>query len=863
MPPNQLEIQRQLMKKYNIIFDRPIDSITNPQWPSNCNIIFDHIQRLGKTVYSEYHESISADFTRFPWRQKVQQRAKRVTDIAKRCLDGRKNESGWRLTMEPEVMARFSVEVACQNCRGRLWRSEIEATQPGDENDNNSLRARQEKRKPCKCNPGTLSRDIAEQGISPLFDDRAEEAIIYSRELRAELRKREHRPDRVYGLRVTERFSRLLDYARDIRTTPFRPDGEPLAFPFLVIEAKSEKGSDSFTDAEAQTSFAIRELLSIQQELAHAANEDQQWYGGPLVWFLSYRGEQWRVFAAYIHNTTEKTFYRAVRLWSGSVDSLDGALQLLLIIDYIADWARDIYREGIALSLLKLAPNNPESLRLDPDVASLAGNMASWFASNVDNSHNARDKLIRDPLYELGNLTITFRDARFVRSRCIGSIIAPHNVEAFLRTVGNKYMTRDIVIPLLQTFKRSSPCLVKGQALIDLELLWTDTERGHSEIMNPEDAFYVVASATFYLDSVWQPTRELNYLAVSQKLIQDSVHASFPSNLSIEFLDKAPRIETLEAFRGLLHMSIEDNLKACFYEICLQTDTPDVSRSHGLDYVWKHLPKAASDDANETPKNRVLRACERSSAWIFVRKLYSTYKVGGNEPNISFIRISSSMDRLASMEDLRQRPDLLDQSNWPWKDHRGLLAMRDSNKQLIVAMGEIPYQRIGKSAHKCVFVLDPSLAQRGIPRTLFSDPPETYITIPDFDENRGKDDDWASLFFRYDQNKRLTEFPFQISDDIQYLKRLLDVSRKWLRRKSRSGSFAKWKQITTGWAKDKDVEPFDFSCNRPFTRQSYQVSLSSSLLKTEDGLGELANEEVWSAKNPPVLDIPDYIDVIL
>ncbi|ENH66316.1 hypothetical protein FOC1_g10001437 [Fusarium oxysporum f. sp. cubense race 1] len=80
MPPNQREIQRQLMKKYNIIFDGPIDSITNPQWPGNCNTIFDHIRRLGKTDYSEYQS--------------------------------RKNESGWRLALESEVMARFSVEIA-------------------------------------------------------------------------------------------------------------------------------------------------------------------------------------------------------------------------------------------------------------------------------------------------------------------------------------------------------------------------------------------------------------------------------------------------------------------------------------------------------------------------------------------------------------------------------------------------------------------------------------------------------------------------------------------------------------------------------------------------------------------------------
>lgn len=145
-----------------------------------------------------------------------------------------------------------------------------------------------------------------------MFDDRAEEAIIYSTELRAELPKREHRPDRVFGLQVTERLSRLLNYAEDVRSSPFRLDGDPLVFPFLVIEAKSEKGSDAFTDTQVQTAFAIRELLSIQQELAHVANENEEWDGGPLVWFLSYKGEQWRVFAAYIHTNPDKISYVSI-----------------------------------------------------------------------------------------------------------------------------------------------------------------------------------------------------------------------------------------------------------------------------------------------------------------------------------------------------------------------------------------------------------------------------------------------------------------------------------------------------------------------------------------------------------------------
>jgi hypothetical protein len=35
---------------------------------------------------------------------------------------------------------------------------------------------------------------------------------------------------------------------------------------------------------------------------------------------------------------------RVIDLWHGTILSQDGALQLPLIIDYICDWARDVYR---------------------------------------------------------------------------------------------------------------------------------------------------------------------------------------------------------------------------------------------------------------------------------------------------------------------------------------------------------------------------------------------------------------------------------------------------------------------------------------------------------------------------------------
>jgi hypothetical protein len=98
------------------------------------------------------------------------------------------------------------------------------------------------------------------------------------------------------------RFSRLLDEEisdpqfegqelRDIlECGPFNEMRDQVLFPFLVLEAKSETG-DSFDDIEIQTAFAIKKLLDIQLKLQLATGERSQWQSGPLIWFLSNRGD--------------------------------------------------------------------------------------------------------------------------------------------------------------------------------------------------------------------------------------------------------------------------------------------------------------------------------------------------------------------------------------------------------------------------------------------------------------------------------------------------------------------------------------------------------------------------------------------
>lgn len=117
----------------------------------------------------------------------------------------------------------------------------------------------------------------------------------------------------MYGLQLTRNFENALSQpmanppegkegysiGECIRTSPFKEGIEPLIFPFLILEAKAEKSSNGFMDIQTQTMFPIQALLKLQEDLQHDPTEANV---GPLVWFLAYRGDSWRVYSCYVTN---------------------------------------------------------------------------------------------------------------------------------------------------------------------------------------------------------------------------------------------------------------------------------------------------------------------------------------------------------------------------------------------------------------------------------------------------------------------------------------------------------------------------------------------------------------------------------
>ena len=98
------------------------------------------------------------------------------------------------------------------------------------------------------------------------------------------------RLDRVFGLSITGSFDQFRD--RLARYSPF--SAKHTLFPFMVVEAKSEKSESGFHDIEQQTALSIRTCLKIQIDLEMESNQVLD----PLVWFFGFRGDEWRLYVA-------------------------------------------------------------------------------------------------------------------------------------------------------------------------------------------------------------------------------------------------------------------------------------------------------------------------------------------------------------------------------------------------------------------------------------------------------------------------------------------------------------------------------------------------------------------------------------
>ena len=274
-------------------------------------------------------------------------------------------------------------------------------------------------------------------------------------------------------------------------------------------------------------------------------------------------------------------------LRSGDIATKDGALQLLLLVDYIVDWARDTFRPSIIAQLSSLATGkdfDEVSLGPDSDIVSKDRTIRDWISrvpSIVVQGEAARP-LGNKPIHPEGHndiLSVRLPNTKFGVVRPVSTMtfqlaglrLTEGNVESLL-TLSDGFQSID---PRHQG-TNFSPCarrlvneitrwdevlVVLGADLDNIERVWTDEERMTPEPFDegPGTEFYAIFEYRCFMNLSWEIIRELSYLAISKLAFTVLVkHAAFQK--------RHPRIEsfpkTLRECSGALIKETIDCLRS-------------------------------------------------------------------------------------------------------------------------------------------------------------------------------------------------------------------------------------------------------------------------------------------------------------
>lgn len=248
-------------------------------------------------------------------------------------------------------------------------------------------------------------------------------------------------------------------------------------------------------------------------------------------------------------------------MWEGDIRSHDKALQLLLIVDYVFDWARDIYRPAVLcdLNLLshRVGKKDTASTTTDSDIISMRASLPRWSTQPLP----CQD-LVAPEAFALDSPNGVVRDASLIMTRLSGLYITRDNIAIILALLPGVGQAQAFVNSMIEALSQDSLLLTR-ETLNALEHKWTGKttyNRSHHEL---DHEYIVQINITTYLDTWWRQVRELSFLAVSE----DAINVLAENPESLPTLAQARKNahpmsqETLEKVSDKLqNLSIEEGL---------------------------------------------------------------------------------------------------------------------------------------------------------------------------------------------------------------------------------------------------------------------------------------------------------------
>ena len=356
-----------------------------------------------------------------------------------------------------------------------------------------------------------------------------------------------------------------------------------------------------------------------------------------------------------------------MELWRGSIDTRDGALQLLLLVDHVFAWARDIYREDVIRELRVLASGENDtasSIYPDSDIFSTRHQEDySGFSDGEDNDKFQRYIALQKAYKDLDSNTAVIRNATFIENRYCCIYVTRDNVQTLLQSMPQ---TKAQLLCHLIMEQMSDSLLLDLSTLIGMEEQWTGNLRlspsGHLQQMR----FHSVVSSTNYLSEDWQQVRELYVVAIAEDAWDSIFNASNPWENKCRAA--RPRLDGV-VNQGLMATMLKRLLAGSTAETLLASIT-----RRAVKMVLDPINAISSDKSSVVNNFSELQgynaALDDGLLRHIVHHIYDSFKRGNMEPPEPFIRASRRLvqqDLLQfDVEALPQREEPLKASNDGW-----------------------------------------------------------------------------------------------------------------------------------------------------------------------------------------------------
>ncbi|KAL2816633.1 hypothetical protein BDW59DRAFT_153112 [Aspergillus cavernicola] len=539
--PLDRQDQRFLIQKYNITLEGP----TPPErWPIKYESIFRLVWEADKVHYDHYKRAGLGN-TVEPTAETIVgitcARVQRLVQTAYSLGQTWADEAMWRATMERLVLERFNEGVECPRCKKCYWTSELL----------NSRRESVAADKLCKCKE-TKDGNLFS---SPVLEFAGHHDCLLVDTLIPEIPSKalsHQRIDLVLGLQNTYQFSELLSANPDIQATAIEGNAE-IIFPFLVLESKAEINSVGFESIERQTAFANRALLDIQRSIRYTTGSRIN----PLVWFLAARGDVWRVYAC----VPDGPSTRIIELWQGTLLRHDHALQLLLIIDLIYDWARNIYKEELISRIegqdLPERPSGTDDWGLDNDRLK-------------DIKEGLTGMKVSDQPDWVNNFIIRSETDIKYRFR---SISLPESTNGLIKIVLALGGTRNFyqaAQKLVALFNLQDPLIIRAEFIYRLHRFWTGSPSHTVLHGDPEINFASISFRAYFDYDSGQATQELSCIVASATAMEILISILTGTEDKLLLKDTlSPTVLLQQTFRPLRYISAPELTRAAAKDLYL------------------------------------------------------------------------------------------------------------------------------------------------------------------------------------------------------------------------------------------------------------------------------------------------------